>query len=79
MLILESPILMFIISVTILIFVINPAIGWYVCGIVDSYIGKSTGYGRYAVIGFFIMFSILMLYIFIALIMSLSGSPIPPF
>ena len=79
MFILESPVLMFIISTLVLIFVINPAVGWYVCGIVDSYIGKSKGYGRYATIGFALMFSVLLLYIGIALIMSATGNPMLPF
>ena len=78
MLILESPVLLFMVTVILLMFVINPAIGWFVCGVADYYNGKN-GYGKYACVGFVLMFMVMMLYLIATMILTLTGTPVPPF
>lgn len=65
----------FTIGIIILLFIVCPAVGWYVCGIVDSYIGKSNGYGRYAVIGFALLSSIGLVVFAVNMILLFSGMP----
>ena len=66
------------VTVVLLIFVINPAIGWFVCGVADSYNDKN-GHGKYAYVGFVLMFMIMVLHLFGTMLLSLTGTPVPPF
>lgn len=78
MFILENAFLMFIIFVVVLVFIIAPAIGWIMCGIVDSYNGNDKGYKRNAVVGFAFMFMIGLITLVIRMILAFTGViPVP--